>query len=151
MNDIVDGAHGCKTAGTEARNALNGEKPVGGHMILGLYARCGIQRLLHIIRLTDMAGSAVADLYNILALFVHGKVFVKGRNAVQLGFAHADLCGNILQRILRQEFVLILHILHDRYGVCFIAVVLLQNAIDKTEIYLYQCVSSFLYILVSSL
>ena len=68
MYHVIYGAYRGKATGTEARDALDGEKTVSGHMILRLHTGSGVEGLLNIVGLADMACRAVADLYNVLAL-----------------------------------------------------------------------------------
>ena len=107
-------------------------------MILGGKACCGVNCFLNIVGLSDVAGGSVAYFDNIFAFLVHREIFVESCNAVKLGFAFVDLFRNIFQRVLRQEFILVLDLLHDSNDPGLIAVVFLQYAVDKAEINLYQ-------------
>lgn len=80
-------------------------------MILGGKACCGVNCFLNIVGLSDVAGGSVAYFDNIFAFLVHREIFVESCNAVKLGFAFADLFRNIFQRVLRQEFILVLDLL----------------------------------------
>ena len=134
MNDIVDGADRCKTAGTQTGNTLNCKQPVGGHMILGLHTGGFVKSLLYIVGFSDMAGGAVADFYDILTLLVHGEVLIEGCDAVKLGRGFTDLVSHIQQGILGQELIFLLDILHNRYDFGFLAFILFEYAVDQLEI-----------------
>ena len=85
-----------------------------------------------------MARGAVADLDNVLALGLQGKVFIEGRDAVDLCFTHLQFLRKDGKDLARQVVVDLLDLLQDGNDVHLLVAMLFQDLAHSAEIMFYS-------------
>lgn len=113
MHLLIDHQGRRQTAGAQTGHRFHGKE----HIVGGVFFLAQPQLLPECLqnrgRVANVAGSAIADLDDVLTLCLKGEVLIEGGDRVRLGFGDPDLLGNIAQQLRRKIAVLRLNILHN--------------------------------------